>query len=531
MDNSGSMYPPEMCEGSEGNDVDFKRVDMCKELIEMSDFSEILFGLAKFTATYTELLSGFDNEKEDLITALDSIKTTEETFNGTYIAKSIRDALNNFSETDNSHRKFILLLTDGATTEGGLWDWSFYDEDNAIKDANDKNVSIIIIGLGNEVDNEYLMKIANGTGGAFIYANNDNALTELYDTIQAGLNYNMVDSDGDGENDRLLIADTGFEADKNGFRFPNLSIRYNGENGGGICYGMAAFAQLYYADQLPLTAKKVEKHDAVPESLFSIMLEADAADISENAFFSSDNNYANTDQELYQYNLYSLYDYIREAPSEEIYQRDVDNEEKLIFQEDIRKQIEESGILIIIEKSWENGYYWSVDQETYNSVERVIFSFDVNPEELDKEALDAYNLLKFLYNYWATQGWEEVNVREYNLNPKIFTEDAIEDSFNQMIADLKDGVALTICGASHAITATALYRDIENPSEYILEVYDNNSPGETKEIHITKYEYNKFSLNETAWFNDYGYEVRDAHNSFMQGENAVIRIEFVSFVQ
>lgn len=256
------MYPKEQCEGSAENDVDFKQVDMAKELIQMSN-EDISFGLAKFTATYTELQDGFDNKEEDLISALDSIKTTEENFNGTYIAKSIRDALHNFDENANSHRKFIVLLTDGGTTEGGLWDWSFYDEDNAIADANAKNVSIIVIGLGNSVDTEYLTRIANGTGGEYIYANNDDALETVLDMIQAGLNYNMVDTDEDGENDRIMIADSGFDIAKDAVQFDNYIVQFYNKDGmmEGQCFGLALLTQLHYSGNLPLQGKAVEEHN------------------------------------------------------------------------------------------------------------------------------------------------------------------------------------------------------------------------------------------------------------------------------
>ena len=34
IDNSGSMFPEDMCEGSEENDVDFKRLDMANSIID-----------------------------------------------------------------------------------------------------------------------------------------------------------------------------------------------------------------------------------------------------------------------------------------------------------------------------------------------------------------------------------------------------------------------------------------------------------------------------------------------------------------
>lgn len=536
LDNSGSMYPKDMVEGSGENDVDFKRVDMAKELIQMSDKEEIHFGLAKFTATYTELLGGFNNSEEALTAALDSIKTTPETFNGTYIANSIKDALENFDATDNEHRKFILLLTDGETTEGGLWDWSFYDENNAIKDANDKNVSIIVVGLGNSVDTEYLTKIANGTGGAYIYANNDNALTDVYDVINAGLNYNMVDSDGDGEKDRILIADNGFDVEKDALSFQNpiVELYYNDNMiGNGLCYGMASFMQLYYAGKLPLVVEEVPRNDASPGLLVVDMIESKAADISEIEFFANEgSSYANSKKNLSDYDVHSLYSMIREADSGDIYERDKDNPKILVYKDEIREMIEASDILAIRRVSSSVDYYWSYDKKAYNGHEKVIFTLNVDSTALEREAMDAYNMMMCIHNYWAGQNLNERISRTYSFcSTALFVPDDQENNFNQLITDLKNGVLPVLNGPSHSINAMALYRDIENPSEYILKVYDSNSPGEEKELRIVKTLRNKYDISAENWTNDYDYEVIDCEDIFMQGENTAVSIEFEILAQ
>ena len=64
LDNSGSMFPDELCHGSDENDVEFKRVDFAKELIETSD-ENTKFEVIKFTGRKsTTIISSFDDSKE-----------------------------------------------------------------------------------------------------------------------------------------------------------------------------------------------------------------------------------------------------------------------------------------------------------------------------------------------------------------------------------------------------------------------------------------------------------------------------------
>src|SRR5574344_2129950 len=148
IDDSGSMYPKDLCSDSSESDTQFKRVDMAKSLIEMSD-DNINYGLATFTATYYDQCK-IGSKKDELNKKLDAIKKQEtHDFNGTYIAKSINNALESFDEDAMKNKKYIVLLTDGATTEGsGIFDFNSYDESDAIKDAKEKNVTVIVVALG-----------------------------------------------------------------------------------------------------------------------------------------------------------------------------------------------------------------------------------------------------------------------------------------------------------------------------------------------------------------------------------------------
>ena len=243
IDNSGSMYSEEDCPGSDENDVDFKRLDMASKLIEMCG-DDASFSISKFTSTPTEL-APMGSDADTLNAALDKIRTEDEAFDGTGIADSLYDSVDRFSSSDSS-RKFIVQLTDGAESHG-LFSFASHSTNEAIEYATDNNVTIITIGLGTAVDTDVLTEIASLTGGRYVYANNSNALEEVYKTIMSAINYDL-------ENNTFVLADSGFKADINGFSFPNYGIvTDDNDYSNGQCFGMAMFSQLYYTGNLPVT--------------------------------------------------------------------------------------------------------------------------------------------------------------------------------------------------------------------------------------------------------------------------------------
>ena len=256
IDDSGSMYNTDYMNkifvrmGSEPelttpqNDVDFKRVDMAKKLIELSDNS-VTFGLGTFTLNYKSL-SEMGDSKENITAKLDAIKTAQDQFfDGTGIATAINSALASFKDNSSSHKNFLVLLSDGKTTEDSISTTQL----NAIKLAKEKNVTIIVIALGQDVDSDYLTKYVTETGGVYIYANNTNDLDDAYKKIFSVIDYDYTDSNNDKIADEILLADSGFKIGVNSLKYANFCT-LTGQKGEftefGNCFGISALTTGYY---------------------------------------------------------------------------------------------------------------------------------------------------------------------------------------------------------------------------------------------------------------------------------------------
>ena len=456
IDNSGSMYPADMCEGSEENDVNFKRLDMAKSIITNIN-ENVEYGLARFTGTYFGM-SPIGSSNEDLFTQIESIRTIEETFNGTYIATSIMSAADNFTADYNGNRKFIIILTDGETTEGSGWFGIFdYNENDAIDKCKKKNISVITIALGNHVDSAYLQKISSQTGGAYIYANNDSALTEVYNSILTQLVYSTEDTNGDDKVDSYVMADSGFDMSKDAFSFENFDSWIPGDKtSGGFCYGMALIAQTFYNGNVNLDG---DAYDAKFQNL------------RHNESFS----FCGYDITECLEGIKNLRDYKNDTLSKYQEYWSIPSKEKYTLKDGVLKLNDE------ILKQYNNKYFkkhtisckegkWGND--TYTKYEVLILDvkgyIESGEKNLDMEMVCA------LYWSWGIQmsTQDGIQLIDYSLGK------VNEDGFMKVVERINSGVPLIVSyqltNSGHSINAMRILRDINNPQVFYLECYDNN---------------------------------------------------------
>lgn len=501
IDNSGSMYSEEDCPGSDENDVDFKRIDMAKKLIDMCG-DDATFGISKFTAEATSLAQ-MGSDTDTLNEALDRIKTEAEDFDGTGISDSIYSSVDEFTDSDSS-RKFIVQLTDG-TESHGLFSFSAHSINESIEYATNNNVTIITIGLGHAVDVDYLTDIAALTGGRYVYANNANALDEVYKAIMSAINYDI-------ENNTFVLADSGFKPEVNGFSFNNYGI-VTDENdySGGQCFGMAMFSQLYYTGNLPVSMSSTSYTGGF---ISHLTLSSDEYDLSNNTFFSTDGSSVNTNYNLYDYSNSATKAYASLKAIDPTKRYTVDDSKCLHYTDEAKALID--GCKFIKVKTVDCDGESKLDDGTvYTSYESAYFSLeDINKDDLSGEDLEIYEFFTAISNLYTNQFSPECDENTITFpTSNVFFGDHQNDQLSDIVTTLNSGkpyiLSISNSTAGHAIVATKIIRSLDNADDLKIVVYDNNSPGEEHYITVKRCNSSLLDFDATSWANGMYYEVYD----------------------
>ena len=130
-------------------------------------------------------------DQDVLLSLMDEISVAQQSFDGTAIGMAIANATNRLRKS-TAKSKVMILLSDGSNNAGEL------DPNTAADLANQFGIKIYTIGAGtnqdvsfipgrgyirNEIDEKTLQSIAKQTGGAYFRATNNQALEEIYSTI------------------------------------------------------------------------------------------------------------------------------------------------------------------------------------------------------------------------------------------------------------------------------------------------------------------------------------------------------------
>ena len=486
LDNSWSMYSAEQYKEITGeeytggifggtlneSDAEGLRFTLTSDLITKLAKKNYKMGLSEFRSDYANALeigSSADALKDKLNTMNGNFITN---FAGTNISNALTRGIREFSE--DSDNKYIVILTDGQDSSLKR------NTERIIESAIENDVKICSIGFGEGSDNTELSNISNSTGCKFYSSSNVDGLTELFENIGSELNDDLVDLDNDGEADGILLADSGFIVNRDGFSFANYASNLST---GGHCYGMATFAQLYYKKQLPLRVNSITAGDQTSY----------AYDLN-NTYFD---DYAN----LYDYKLqtnalkYSFgFDLFGEETPSNL--RTLDGT-ALVITAEYKTELNNSGIYDIITTETslseeERIKRWGVNYET---AENIYLNEDKMQTSRNIEN-DDVQLLNAIYtgfirqntttNYSSGTNFMLWLRNVFGTETTAYT--GAEGFINILKARLNDKDAPVISssysGGLHAINAISLVQDIENPNYYYIGVYDNNYPGEKRYVDI-----------------------------------------------
>lgn len=115
---------------------------------------------------------------------------------GTDIEEVLQVSLQSKS-TDPQYQSFVILLSDGQDRVS----------DSLLADLKANGQRVITVGIGSDVDQTMMQKIANATDGTYLYCENAGDLAAAFRAIQDAYIGSSVDTDGDGLPD--LVETTG----------------------------------------------------------------------------------------------------------------------------------------------------------------------------------------------------------------------------------------------------------------------------------------------------------------------------------
>lgn len=502
IDNSGSMYSSEEVAGSEENDVDFQRVDVSKDLVDKLQ-GNYKFGAGKFTFNYTELIS-LSSDKSNVKNMLEKIRQEPEiSFSGTYIGRALEGGLKQFNDRVDNNRRYIILLSDGEDTD----ELEGYEKDlleEQIKLAVEKNVKVYTVGLGNVIDEENLMSIAEGTNGKYFFAATSDDLREVFDLICADLNYNLYDTNGDGADDSVILANSNFYVKRDGFAFSNFS---NTQEEYGYSYGMALFAKLFYEKNLPeeLSAKKLTATVSVGGKETSKTVESPSCNINDmiKTIPSSLRTYAPETEGLT----------ILSNLPDNFWGSEIENKTLPINALYVSK-------LSTIGFNIERVRYTASDKAKFDIYQTL--SFDVSqymdvelPEESPLGENDG-QLIRTLSRFDITK-YRDEKYEFYSQN---------DSAFEKLTTELQEGrpVMLRI-NSEYSVLATKLLMDRNDSNKLKIEVYDPNYSGSKKYIDVERTKFTDAKENTKEVTDTYEYRFS------YQGTEVGLCLSFVNIVE
>lgn len=501
IDNSISMYNEtqlkqagfESSSGAEGNDVYYRRFTLSNDMIDglNGDFE---FGVAEFSGNYVNLTK-FTSDKETAKKGINSMKRKwNSDGDGTNLINALKSGLSEFIDRKDSNN-YLILLTDGKNTIG---DFS-QSKNIIITKAKNNDVKVCIIGIGTDLDTSILTDIATSTGCNYYTASNYYSLDEIFASISAEMDYGYVNTDDDAEKDALIIADSGFSPTRDGFSFDNYRSKASSN---GNCFGMAAFAMLYYKHMLPtlLEARTITGRTGL---LTTTSLFAQGYDLR-NTYFENGNNI------LYNYNIKDEGLLFAMGNHPDGFWDRVENE-TLMIKKDYYNKLIQSGSYISFKdyKGIFKGESISRYQNAVVDTESINFSNKVNSD--DKQLFTAIWRLFIL----------QLNSSKLSFSSKP------DESFERLKNELSSGTPVILgINNGHAINAIRLLQDSRNSNKFTLQVYDNNYAGQVRSIEITRTKFNKIQLNATAWSNEYEYKFLYDNNDNGEITDTTLQMSF-----
>lgn len=459
IDNSGSMYPDELCPGSEENDTGFKRVEFANAVIDrLGDSAE--YGAAMFTGTYKKL-SSVTSDREAVKTQIDSMRTSENIFDGTDIEGAIIAAAD---ELDGSreNRNYIIMLTDGYPTRT-----SEETENAALKKAEEKGITVFTIGLGKRIDSDYLQNISDTTNGQYYQVSNADSLDRICGKIESFMGFNKTAvslSEAEDSTNAYIIADSGFNVDRDSLSYSNFRTEFSES---GTDYGIAELTRRYFTGELKMTEPgyttdsgeeipgyDLERIEQLKDGKPNLVdLKIDFLD-RYNGYLETENkwDYHTSKTGLLKYNE-STMDYVIN-----------NNMSVSVLPYTVQLPELDSRIEFLQKMTFQR-------LPEFTSYECAVINSTL--EGNDKSMFDAFRYMENIRNCS-----EKVTAYDFGYDG--------EEAYNALCSELSSGDPVLMSAGGAALNGVRLLRESENSNKFILESYDCNKRGVTTYVSILR---------------------------------------------
>lgn len=457
IDNSGSMYPQELCTNSEENDIEFKRLDFAVNLIDMLG-SEANYGAGEFSGSYSQI-TPISNDSENVKKKISDIRNKNQVFSGTEIAGAIKSAVAEFGSVRPSDKNYIILLTDGMPSN-----YNELAEKQAVELAKSCGITVFTIGLGKEIDTEYLFNIAEDTNGQFFQASNADALENIYDKIQSFMSYNQVTIEEESGRKGYIIADSGFNVLKDGIGYSNFRSDFapNGTDA-----GIAGLIRAYYTGELKLSESGFTTVDG---------RNVDGYDISGVQSFT-DNR---TDLSNVTMDILDAYSEYLALPDKWDFRR-IGNG-VLGYSEETRDYIDSHMMKVITsDYSFDAPKSDSLTEflrtitfnrlKGFSSYESVL----IDSSMCQGDDLSIMNMLKW-FDAYPESG--KCSVYDFGYQG--------DKALDELVNELTTGSPAVIVYGGTAMNAVRIVRDAESPNLFVIDAYDCNSPERSTRINLLR---------------------------------------------
>lgn len=182
MDRSDSMQGDKMQQSIQAaqNFVDVLTDNDLLTVISFNSSSSVLFSQIPLASNPDDPGS---NPRLQVKNEIASISAT----GGTSIQSALLRALN-YVESDTQHQPLIVLTSDGQSSVS----------DSTLTQLQEAGVKVVAVGIGTDVDADLMQKIADSTGGSYLYCEDASDIADAFIDLQNLYIGSTKDSDGDG---------------------------------------------------------------------------------------------------------------------------------------------------------------------------------------------------------------------------------------------------------------------------------------------------------------------------------------------